>query len=251
MHTHVLLLAGNPGVVEYRPQQRVLFSRLLQDVKARATVHTLGLPSHDLRQLNAGKLAIADHVAFARAYLEADAVFPPFSRSRLVVVGHSYGRYLGMRLIEDMGPDVVRRSGTSGGPRRRLRGACTRCCPRSCGMLWYGCRWHCAGLADVSKAVIDGRRRGLYLNVCSLARDEVRSILEPSDLRAAKTVEERTLLVQVDGYRWCPPAAQEKIREAFGTGLQTEWAGEGVRHAADRQVSACAAIPHEETTRQS
>lgn len=256
-HTHVLFLPGNPGVIEYyRPLLRMIYERFPQDVRERVTVHGIGLPGHDLRELNGvNTYVIADHITFCRSYLQSDEMRPALDRSQLVIIGHSYGSYLAVRLIDEMGPGTVRRSSTVLlMPALHYMGQCVGAISRfllqdrawtTTSVAWgltallppivrdtlINLQGHCSGVADISKAIIDGRRRGLYLNICSLARDEILSILEPSTLKAAKAVGSRSLLVHADEDRWCPPAAIDSIRDAFGHKLQTEWAGDGVRHA--------------------
>lgn len=256
-HTHVLFLPGNPGVIEYyRPFLRMIFNRFPQDVRDRVTVHGLGLPGHDLRALNGtNAYVISDHVSFCRSYLESDDVRPAVKGSKLVIIGHSYGSHLGLRLIQEIGSAMVQRSSAvllmpAVHYMGRCAGVLSRFLLQDRGWTTTSAAWgltallppifrdalidlqgHCSGVADVSKAVIDGRRRGLYLNICSLARDEILSILEPSDLKAAKAVGKRSLFIYADEDKWCPPEAARSIRDAFGENLQTEWAGEGVRHA--------------------
>lgn len=256
-HTHVVLLPGNPGLVEYyRPLLRSIFHRLPQDVKDRATVHGLGLPGHDIRELNGTtEYAIQDHVQYCRSYLQSEEVSPPLEKSNIIFIGHSYGSYLGLRIIEEFGKSVTERSSLvmlmpalhqmgecAGAIARFLLGdrmstttwaawAVTAFAPPVLQDVVVRALGHDTGVADVTRTMLDGRRRGLYLNICSLARDEVKNILEPSMLPLSKIIAGRSLLLYADYDRWCTPLGRERIVEAFGSELQTEWAGEGVRHA--------------------
>lgn len=255
--THVVLLPGNPALIEYyRPLLRNIFHRLPQDVKDRTTIHGLGLPGHDVRELNGTtEYEIKDHVQYCCSYLRSEELSPPLAKSNVIFIGHSYGSYLGLRIIEELGKSVAKRSSLvmlmpalhqmgecAGAVARFLLSdrmsittwaawAVTAFMPPVLRDVVVHALGHDTGIAEVTKAVLDGRRRGLYLNICSLARDEVKNILEPSTLPMSRIIAGRSLLLYADNDNWCTSLGRERIEGAFGSELQTEWAGEGVRHA--------------------
>lgn len=259
-HTHVVLLPGNPGLIEYyRPLLRSVFHRLPQDVKDKCTFHALGVPGHDVRGLNGtSEFIISDHVQYCRSYLHSDELSPSLSSSNLIFIGHSYGSYLAMRLLEALGKNVADKSSlVMLMPALHQMGRCAGTIARLVvADTWTTTTWaawaawavtaftppvlrdtvvnalgHDANVADVTKALLDGTRRGLYLNICSLARDEVKNILEPTELAFVRTIARRSLLLYADNDQWCTSLGQQRIQEAFGSELQTEWAGNGVQHA--------------------
>lgn len=256
-HTHVILLPGNPGVIEYyRPLLRSVFHRLPQDVKDRSTLHALGLPGHDVRVLNGTRqFVIADHVRYCTSYLHSEELSPNLLNSNIIFVGHSYGSFLAMKLLESLGSDIAKRTSfIMLMPALHQMGQCAGALARLLlADTWYTTTWtawglsafappvlkdaavqvlgHDASVVDVTKALLDGTRRGLYLNICSLARDEVNNILEPSELKHAKTIAKRSLFLYADNDQWCTSLGRERIQDAFGDELQTQWAGEGVKHA--------------------
>lgn len=177
------------------------------------------------------------------------------SDSRLIFIGHSYGSFLAMQLFSTLGKAAVDKAGfIMLMPALHQMGRCAGLVARA--MLndtWTITTWtawavtafmppvlkdtiikaldHDRAVSDVTNTMLDGKRRGLYLNICSLARDEVKNILEPEDLKFAKDIGERALFVHADSDKWCTPLGIEKIQKAFGTNLQSQTAGEGVQHA--------------------
>jgi pimeloyl-ACP methyl ester carboxylesterase len=99
-----------------------MVERLPFDVRAQTTVHGLGLPGHDLRELNGcATYCIADHVSYIREYLASAQVRPALTGcdlandrhggdpARVVFVGHSYGSYLATRVLAEE-PEVASRA---------------------------------------------------------------------------------------------------------------------------------------------
>lgn len=253
-HMHVVFLPGNPCLIEYyRPLLRRLYQRLPHDAQQAVTVHGLGLPGHDLRELNGMReFIIQDHLEYCVEYLKSELVVPGVERSEVVVVGHSYGCFLGLKVIKMLKlegragyvmlmPALYRMAECAGSVMRLMLQDSFR-------MTTWGA-WtltaltpplirdaviralkHESGVEPVSKKLVDGRRRGLYLNICSLARDEMAKILDPASEKVSE-LGRNSLLVYADGDRWCPPEGRERIQKALGDGLQVEFAGEDVNHA--------------------
>lgn len=252
-HMHVVFLPGNPCVIEYyRPLLRQLYQRLPHGAQQNITAHGLGLPGHDLRELNGVReFVIQDHLEYCLEYLRSELVVPRVEESEVVIMGHSYGCFLGLKVIQRLKlreragyvmvmPALYRMAECAGGLMRfMLRDtwrvttwgawAVTALVPPLVRDIVVRGMKHESEVEAVSMRLVDGRRRGLYLNICSLARDEMVQILDPRS-EETKGLGGSSLLVHADGDRWCPPKGMERIREAFGDGLQLKFAGEGVKH---------------------
>lgn len=255
-HTHVLFLPGNPGVIEYyRPIIRCIFDRLPHDVTKSVSIHGLGLPGHDVRELNGTRqFKIADHVAHVKKYLGSGHVQPSLTNSNLIIIGHSYGSYLGVRVLEELGEAVIHNSGmVLLMPALWEMGECAGAMTRFMvsdrfGSISWGL-WaataiippvlrdvivralgHDGSVESVTRSLVDGRRRGLYMNIGRLARDEIICIRDPTRHAWCADIGERSLLVWADADKWCPDEGKAVIGKAFGDRLRVEYAGEGVRH---------------------
>lgn len=209
-----------------------------------------------MRQLNdLSEFVVEDHLRYCRSYLHSDEISPPIAGSRTIFIGHSYGSFLAMRLFEALGKSFIENAAfVMLMPALHQMGACAGAIAR--GLLsdnWATTTWaawavtafmppvlrerivkalgHDKAVSDVTSTMLDGRRRGLYMNICSLARDEVKKILEPEDLKYAKDIGERSLLMHADDDKWCTQLGIDKIQKAFGPKLQSQGAGEGVQHA--------------------
>lgn len=251
--THILFLPGNPGVIEYyRPTLRSLWRRFPEDVREQVSLHALGYPGHDLRQLNGLRMFnIADHVKYIQSYVSD--MTPALPEARLMVIGHSYGCYAAVRVAENLGDAVDRVSLVMLMPALWQMGACAGWLPRqllkdtykmTSWLTWgltaflppflrdalIAAQGHRRDLDDVTRMMVDGRQRGLFLNICALARDEVVKILEPGDTPVVSRLGGRSLLVYVDVDKWCPPEGRRRVQKAFGDDLTVEHAGENVSH---------------------
>lgn len=257
MHTHIVLLPGNPGVIEYyRPVLRRIFERLPHDVSESTSIHGLGLPGHDVRELNgAATFNIADHKKYVMAFLDSTNLSPPLAESRLVFIGHSYGSFLSLKVLNELGQSVraraslvllmpalwhmARCAGTAMclllrdalGATTWTSWALTAALPERVRNKLIGLLDHDPAVQTVTGRVVDGRRHGLYRNICNLARDEMVNIMAPRDNAAAAALGPRTLFLHANRDRWCPPDAQSAIKEAFGPELTVEFTGEHVEHA--------------------
>lgn len=253
-HTHVVFLPGNPGLIEYyRPLLRRLYQQLPHGARQTVTVHGLGLPGHDLRELNGVReFVIQDHLEYCLQYLKSELVVPRVEESDVVIMGHSYGCFLGLKVIRSLEleeragcvmlmPALYRMAECAGIVMRFMirdiwrvttwgAWALTALTPPLIRNTVIRSMEHESEVEAVSMRLVDGQRRGLYLNICSLARDEMMQILDPMS-EEVKGLGRNSLLVYADGDRWCPPEGMKRIREAFGDELQVEFAGEGVEHA--------------------
>lgn len=252
--THVVLLPGNPGVIEYyRPFLRRWFERLPKDVQERVCLHGVGLPGHDLRELNGERsFGIEDHLDYCGEYLGSEVVKPGLGESEIVMVGHSYGCFLGVEVMRRL--EIEERAGfVMMMPCMDRMGDCMgereRWLVRDLGGIVTGGGWimtkvmpdvvkewlversgHDRGVREVGRRLVDGRRWGVYLNVCRLAREEMVRIGDVGK-RMTGGWGERALLVWAEEDRWCGKKSRERICEAMGGRITVEWAGEGVRHA--------------------
>lgn len=266
LFTHFVFLPGNPGVIEYyRLFMQAFWFRLQCTQQQQCCFHALGLPGHDLRQLNGDReFVISDHVAFCLSYFRSEKMSPSLSESALIFIGHSYGSFLALKIIDGM------TSTESANVRLVMLMPC----------LWK--MGHCAGIwirlilsdlmrifswlawlltvltppivrdslvsiaisdshaGTVSKKLGDGQRRAVYANITSLGRDEMRLIRYPHDLRGIKRLLKPSLLVYVDNDKWCPSFARKAIIDAFGEhAIDSLKANNGVTHAfvLDKQES--------------
>lgn len=256
-HTHIVVLPGNPGVIEYyRPFVRMLWQRLPPHLKLRCHIHALGLPGHDLRQLNGGQqFDISDHTNYCISYLRSKVLTPSLKESRILFIGHSYGSFLALNIVERLN---VNESYDSSlvmlMPALWRMGYC-------CGVLirfilrdWLGlCSWILWLLTavvppiireailrviirdeearSVSRTMVDGRRRYLYANMGSLGRDEKIQITDPRRLPSIATLTGRSLLVYVNEDKWCPPTGRRAIVDAFKGFVDVVTPGDTVEHA--------------------
>lgn len=256
-HTHIVLLPGNPGIIEYyRPFLRRLHQRLPADTRDLVSFHALGLPGHDLLQLNGlREFNIEDHIQYCVAYLQSNFVLPPVAESRVVIMGHSYGSFLGLRVLDRI--NLLEKAGfVMIMPALYHVAKCAGTWAQFMVKDWWrsttwtawmmtamtppalrdgivGRMKHDAGVESVTKRLVDGTRKGLYMNICSLARDEMKSITDPKENFDSRLSElaKRSLFVWTEGDKWCPPDARKKIRSVFGDRLQEEQTAEGVSHA--------------------
>lgn len=245
-HTHIIVLPGNPGVVEYyRGYCNELRRRLPHHISENVSIHGLGYPGHDVRRLNGDTMyEIEDHVRYIREYL--GTILPKFERSKLVFVGHSYGSYAALRVIKHLRkkeniwlvmlmPAIWHMGHCAGMLARTLlkdkwgtttwtAWATTALTPQFFKELYLRIQRHDKDAADISRVVVDGRQRGLYENICSLARDEVKNILDPGAefAKLLQNISKKSVLCWVKDDRWCPSQGKERIEEAFGNSLMTE-----------------------------
>jgi pimeloyl-ACP methyl ester carboxylesterase len=259
LHTHVFFLPGNPGIIEfYRRWIYELAERLPLDVRESTTIHALGLPGHDVRELNGERVfLIYDHCQYVQSYMQAALVSPPVAESRVIFIGHSYGAHLSLRVLNEL-PVLASRAGNimlmpavweMGACRTRdiklltnetmgnflipVATAMTAVIPnfiRRTVVSWLGLEH---GSEVVISRMMDGRRANLYNNILSLARCEVREIHDPSDEPACALLgPDRSYLYWTDDDIWCDHAGVKAIRNAFGQ-LTVQHAGKAplVKHA--------------------
>lgn len=223
--THVVILPGNPGIVEYyRPLLHRIRAHLPPPVRERVSLHAVGYPGHDLQHLSGSLLFGMDaHCAFAADYVRALG-------SGAVLAGHSYGAHVASYIAPAVRPRAVALVTPAVW---RLR-AVTRPLARAVAgdaagwASWTAWalsallpRWLCAALLrlvgysaaarDVTCRLVDGRRRHVYRNICALAREAMRRVHAPLPCTAGK----QGLLVWVQRDRRCPPEARAAILDAF------------------------------------
>lgn len=239
-HTHIVLAPGNPGVIEYyRPLLHKLHTRLPHDIRNHVSLHALGLPGHDLRQLNGDtQFVIQDHVAYYVHYLREMTHL----QHNFIFIGHSYGAFLSLRVLHSLGDKLARNANLvmlmpciwqmayCAGPFLRLLiqdnwaltswGAwlATAFLPPMFREALLKRTQHSHSVLDVTRAVIDGRRRALYSNVTSLARDEMKRITNVQ----AHRLPQRSLMLYVENDRWCPERAKRHIRRHFEERLEIQ-----------------------------
>ncbi|CAN8064022.1 unnamed protein product [Agarophyton chilense] len=238
-HTHLLLAPGNPGVIEYyRPFLRNLHARLPTDVHNHTSFHALGLPGHDIRHLNGqSTFTIDDHISFYLNYVRH--ISQP--GDSFVLVGHSYGSFLLLRLMDKLGAHFSANAHfvmlmPCIWHMRRCAGPLLRLLARDTFGLTTNTAWlataflppifrdtllqraqHDPTVLQLSRTVFDGQRKTLYANVTTLARDEMKRI---TDLQSTHST--HSLLVWVDQDQWCPAEAKQRISEHFSGRLEVE-----------------------------
>lgn len=258
-HTHVLLLPGNPGVIDfYRSLMSNIWQRLPEHVVQNMTMTGLGLPGHDFDKLNGvQKYGIADHVQYVIAYL---ADLQPFiAESNVVLMGHSYGSYLSLRVLKEF-PNLSRRAHfvmlmpaiyrlrkcagslmtilmttAARSLTSKAAGLVTALIARSPFQLRssvLGMSGHDENACQVLHSWIENGRHELYGNITELLRNEVRDIREPGDHQIARSIAPRSYLYCTENDRWCPPEALDAIKKAFGENLTIKMeATTNVEHA--------------------
>jgi pimeloyl-ACP methyl ester carboxylesterase len=264
-HTHVFFLPGNPGIIEfYRRWVHELGQRLPLDVRESATVHALGLPGHDVRELNGERVfLISDHCDYVESYMQSAHISPPIAESRVIFIGHSYGSYLSLRILNrqqslasragfimlmpavwEMGAcrtreiELLTSNETTGNVLISMANAFAVVLPASVRQAFVS-RWGLeAGSETIISRMMDGRRANLYNNILSLARCEVREIHDPRSEPASLLLgPSRSYLYWTDDDIWCDKACVEAIRRAFGN-LTVQHAGKNppVKHAFSIEV---------------
>lgn len=247
---HLFLIPGNPGIVEYyRPLIRQIWRRLPNDLRTSTSIHAVGLPGHDLRELNGTTtFGLSHHVCFVREYIASVASHA----NNIMFIGHSYGSFLASRVasglkqnrnysIAMLMPCMWQMGKCAGNVIRMglqnpygisswIAWGITAFLPASIRDVVLDWQNHPESVMDISRRLIDGRRRSVYANVCSLGKDEIRWILEPSEKELEK-FRDRALLIWANDDQWCPLDARERIEEAFRGRLQTTYAGDGVKHS--------------------
>lgn len=244
-HTHVFFLPGNPGIIEiYRRWLVETHERLPLDVRAEVTLHGIGLPGFDLRGLNGDDFfSISEMCDYWKAYSRSAQVSPPLEDSRVVFIGHSYGAFLALRILNaDMAlaarahvimlmPAVHQMAECRPIPVRILTdgpvgqsllvplvGAALRNAPKilvRSALQRFGVQEQDAMRA--LERMFDGQRGAVHANALRLAQEEMAAIHHPSDHPSSAAVgPERSFLYWTDGDTWCAEPAVEAIREAFG-----------------------------------
>jgi pimeloyl-ACP methyl ester carboxylesterase len=265
VHTHVVMLPGNPGLIEfYRRYMHEIVQRLPLDVRKATTVHGLGLPGHDVRELNGrNKYLIEDHVAYIRDYLASAQVSPPIvglpeskETTRIIFMGHSYGSYLAMRVLAEesqvashahlvmLMPAVVELASCMPVTVRMFTNATvermmvpfvsgvSRVLPSAALQRLTAAARFEAGAEAVLARMMDGRRAELYRNCLGLARDEADNIRAPKP-GVLMGEGDRAFLYWTDNDAWCTECSVSVIREAFGEGLTVQKAGEAEKLKVD------------------
>jgi pimeloyl-ACP methyl ester carboxylesterase len=266
-HTHIVFLPGNPGVVEcYRRWLCELADRLPLDVRSMTTIHGLGYPGHDVRELNGKRLfGITDFALYVAEYLRSRQVDPPLARSSHVVfIGHSFGSFLSLRVLNadtelaarahlvmlmpavhkmaDCRPPVVRliTNEAAGAVLVPLVNAVAHLAPRAAiraavDAIGIG---EDGAIAAIGR-MFDGRRAALYTNCLSLAREEMVEIHDPGDEPASRLLgPERSYLYWTERDTWCTAESVAAIRKAFGPlTVQSAPSEKPVSHAFSTDVS--------------
>lgn len=256
-HVHIIVLPGNPGVIEfYRPFVRMLWQQLRYDIRSRFHIHALGLPGHDLRELNGKRqFGIPDHVEYCTSYLRSKALVPSMTKSRLVFIGHSYGSFLALRITENLASD--KQSDLSLIMLMPALWRMAYCCGAFIRFIltdWFGLiswtLWLVTAvippiireaflsvsvrdeeIKSVSRSMIDGTRRYLYGNIGRLGRDEKVQITDPRRLSSVDYLTGRSLMVYVNEDKWCPPTGRRAIVDAFNGFVDVVTPGGNVEHA--------------------
>lgn len=243
-HTHIVVLPGNPGVIEfYRRWLLELANRLPHDVRQRVTVHGLGLPGHDLRCLNGSRtFGIEDHRRYVESYLSSTNVLPSAATSQVVFVGHSYGAHLILRLLSEK-PHLIKRSHLIMlMPAVHQMSACmpsfihfitnqsvanilvpvvsalTSISPSSWRKsLVQSLLYDACSESVLFQMTAAHKRQQLFHNCVALANDEKKSILHPRQQAASALLgPSRSFLLWTDNDCWCTEENVDAIRSAFG-----------------------------------
>lgn len=256
-HTHIIVLPGNPGVIEYyRRFVRMLWQRLPPHLKCSCHIHALGLPGHDLRELNGGRqFGISDHIDYCISYLRSKTVSPSLAKSKLLFVGHSYGSFLALNVTERLNlkesydsllvmlMPALWKMGYCCGP--LIRFILSDWLGLFSWILWFFTATVPPLIRDatlraviddkeargISRILIDGRRRYLYANIGALGRDEKIQITDPRRLSSIASLTGRSLLVYVNEDKWCPPPGRQAIVDVFKGFVDVANPGDTVEHA--------------------
>ncbi len=230
-HTNVIFLPGNPGLVSfYRGVLSRALARCPSDVRSGIAIHGLALPGHDARRLNDDKtFVVADHIAYVRSYI-AEHIS---SSKRLVVCGHSYGAFLGLRVLKVLPEKMVKSASVfllmpcvramseccTGVQRAiirdpfglvsRLASLLGRSVPYSLIARMQWSDFATQALGDL----LSNADSALYSNVTALARDEMREIKVPPAVRELDP--ERVRVLWVDGDQWCTRETVKAITQRY------------------------------------
>lgn len=258
--THVILVPGNPGVVTYyQPFMHSLWQRLSQRDTSNFHLHAVGIPGHDFKSLNAHKrFGISDHVDFYVSYVKhiVWAGEQQQTKPNIILLGHSYGSYLALKIIENLPSNLYKHvTPVMLMPCMWEMGNCAGAVLRTFLQDWFRIViWflaliislipplvrdfsirlcgHRPEVVAVTQELTGGlTRMDMYSNMAYLARQEMREIRSPVQLKGIAKVT-LALAVYVDHDKWCPPEAEAAIEQAFGRAkLDVKKLGGSVDHA--------------------
>ena len=246
-HTHLIVLPGNPGLIEYyRPLCNHIRSRLPSNVTDNVSIHALGYPGHDLRQLNShANFHIQHHVQYVCEYLHT--LLPSYKTSNIVFVAHSYGSFLALSVISHLKNSsnislvmlmpCIWQMAYCAGPLFRffirdfftsstlILTATTLILPNFLKELYINLSAQDRPTAQLSRVVLNGQHRSLFENMFFLARDEMKAILDPHRQfnKVIADIAERSLFIFAANDKWCPLEAKGRIEEVFGPPLTTHF----------------------------
>ena len=230
-HTHVVFLPGNPGLVSfYRGVLSRALARCPSDIRSGIAVHALALPGHDARRLNGDKtFVVSDHVSFVRSYIESHIDIS----KNLIVCGHSYGAFLGLRVLKLLPESLVKSASAfllmpcvramndcctltqkavirdPFGLVSRLASVLGRNVPYS---LLARMQWSEFATETLS-GLLSNADSSLYSNVTALARDEMLEINMPPSVPALKS--ECVRVLWVDNDQWCTDETVKAITQRY------------------------------------
>lgn len=264
--THVILVPGNPGIVTYyQPFMRSLWQRLSRRDTSNFHLHAIGIPGHDFKSLNAhSRYGISDHVDFYLSYIQhvvcaggkQQQQQQEENKPNIVLLGHSYGSFLALKIIEKLPSSVYRyvtpvmlmpcmwEMGKCAGVVLRMvlydwfpivmwfLALILSCIPPVVRDLCIRQCHHRKEVFTVTQGLTGGlARMDMYSNMAYLARQEMREIRSPGQLKGIAKVTS-ALAVYVDHDKWCPPEAEAAIEQAFGRSkLDVRNLGDSVDHA--------------------
>ncbi len=189
---------------------------------------------------------IAQQTEYVLSYLQSANVTPSLMNSNLVLVGHSYGSFLAMQVLDMLSPDVVKRTslfhlmpclwrmGECAGLVSRLllrnplqmttasAWLATKLLPTQLCDYLLGTHTYPASVEETTRKLLSSPSSGLYRNICALAQDEMRTITTLRKYPAIPYVARRTYMLAIENDRWCPPEAVDVIKKAFGDKLTIE-----------------------------
>lgn len=267
--THIVLVPGNPGILGYyRPFLQSVWDRI-GEVSERAGVHVhgLGLPGHDFRHLNGSSVfGIATQISYFLSYLRAHAARNKSSDAtcNIILMGHSYGSYLALRLFEGLRENeyddfsfvllmpCVWHMGRCASLHERILlrnwmnssswvlSVCTSLVPPVLRDALIAMAGHDESVVAVTRNLVDGaQHRMLYRNMVALGGEETRTILELKGMPglskvtgAQSTKKSRPCLgIYAHNDKWCPEQAKQVIAKELDKDLDAREVPESVTHA--------------------
>lgn len=242
-----------------------LWQRLSQHDTSNFHLHAVGIPGHDFKSLNNHKrFGISDHVDYYVSYVKHVVSSCPNNngeqqndnKPNIILLGHSYGSFLALKIIENLSSSVYKTvTPVMLMPCMWEMGKCAGIFMRMMAHHWFRIviwvfalilslipplvRDFCIRLCNhrsevvaVTQGLTGGlTRMDMYSNMLHLARQEMREIRNPGQLKGIAKVTS-ALAMYVDNDKWCPPEAEMAIEQAFGRAkLDVRKLGASIEHA--------------------